>query len=36
MTAAEFEQKWTSVPYGRIQDARRFQIARVAHALRAG
>jgi hypothetical protein len=34
MTAAEFEQKWTSVPYGRIQDARRFQIARVAHALR--
>jgi hypothetical protein len=33
MTAAEFEQKWTSVPNGRIQDARRFQIARVAHAL---
>jgi hypothetical protein len=34
MTAAEFEQKWTTVPQGIIQDARRFNIARVAHALR--
>jgi hypothetical protein len=27
MTAAEFEQKWTTVPQGIIKDARRFNIA---------
>ena len=33
MTAAEFEQKWTSVPTGIIQGPERFQVARVAHGL---
>jgi len=35
MTAAEFEQKWTSSPNGVLADSQtRFNVARVAHALR--
>jgi len=35
MTAAEFEQKWTSWPNGRLANRQeRFNVARVAHALR--
>ena len=35
MTAAEFEQKWTSWPYGVLANSQsRFNVARVAHALR--
>jgi hypothetical protein len=35
MTAAEFEQKWTSSPNGRLANRpERFNVARVAHALR--
>jgi len=35
MTAAEFEQKWTQWPYGRLAHSQvRFNVARVAHALR--
>jgi hypothetical protein len=35
VTAAEFEQKWTSFPNGRLANSQaRFNVARVAHALR--
>ena len=35
MTAAEFEQKWTSSPNGVLAGSQsRFNVARVAHALR--
>jgi len=35
VTAAEFEQKWTSWPNGRLANSQtRFNVARVAHALR--
>lgn len=34
MTAAEFEQKWTTVPQGIIKGPERFNVARVAHGLR--
>jgi hypothetical protein len=34
MTAAEFEQKWTTVPQGILKGAERFNVARVAHGLK--
>jgi hypothetical protein len=35
VTAAEFEQKWTSSPNGRLANKpERFNVARVAHAMR--
>jgi hypothetical protein len=35
VTAAEFEQKWTSWPNGKLANSQnRFNVARVAHALR--